>query len=160
MRRASVLTLIGLSGLVIMLGGCGGMATDTTIPDVGERRMFLALRVQDAAGNPIGGVRVFVDGRRDEFRTEWQFEPLGSGWPASWQGWQANWTSQQWSLYGPREPERLDIAVSKVGWTEDVTVVDIEDPSFDQYFIRDTMTLFPESSGQTAPPHEAEVVGG
>jgi hypothetical protein len=148
--------------LIIALSGCGGTSMDEIMGDLREQRLVLILRVQDPDGNPIGNAQVFVDGRRDDWRTDSEFLPLGEDFPAAWQDFLCNWVSEGWSMYyedGDPLGGRLDLAVRKVGWDEGLTIVLIPDTDVDRFFVRDTITLYPEGSGGNPPnPQYAEVL--
>jgi len=149
--------------LALALSGCGSAFVDPG-PDPGtlhERGLTLILRVQDADGSAIGNAQVFVDGRRDDWRTDSDFSPLGAGFPTSWQDFLVNWVSDAWAVYDDGIPttHHFDLAVRKVGWTEDVSIVNIPDSNADHFFVRDVMILYPEGSGGAPPDlHYAEVL--
>jgi hypothetical protein len=164
MTRYCVVVLSLLTAMLAALSGCGGGATDVDdgLGDLREQRLTLILRVQDADDNPIGNAQVFVDGRRDDWRTDSEFSRLGEGFPPAWQDFLCNWVSEGWSMYyEPGDPlgGRLDLAVRKVGWDEGLTIVIIPDTDVNRFFVRDTITLYPEGSGQNPPePQYAEVL--
>jgi len=155
-----LLWAIAIVGIVVALGGCAGMGfEEIKIPDFPQ--LTLILRVQDPAGDPIGNARVFVDGHWDEWTTNGFFEPLGADFPAAWVGFPANWVSEEYQITDPigSGPARFDIAVRKVGWTSDLTIVELADTNAHRYFVRDTMTLYPEGGGPQPPVlHYAEVI--
>lgn len=152
-----VLTLVVLS----ILTGCGGMDYGPDSPGYPQyRQLTLILAVQDPDGQPIANARVYVDGERDEWTTEDTFERLGPGFPHAWQDLLANWSSDFYQLIEdtPSDHVRFDLAVRKVGWGEDVSIVEIDDPTADHVFVRDVMTLYPGGSGTSPEPHYAEVI--
>ena len=116
--------------------------------------------MQDPDGNPVAHARVFVDGERDDWLTEEGFEPLGTDVPVAWQGWLANWVSDTYDIIEdtPGEAVHFDIAARKTGWGEGVSIVQIDAPTADEYFVRATITLYPGGVGSDPQPHYAEIL--
>ncbi|MEN6305586.1 MAG: hypothetical protein ABFD96_22880 [Armatimonadia bacterium] len=157
MSRTSLIHVPALLGILVLLSGCGGSygPGDSNYPDY--RTLTLALRVQDPDGNPIANARVFVDGDRYDWPTQETFEPLGTDFPAAWQGWLANWSSStDFFEDTPGEPIHFDIAVRKTGWGEGVSIVHIESPTSRYYVVRDTITLYPGGTNGSPEPQYAE----
>lgn len=143
--------------LLMGAGGCGG-SLSYNLP--GYAQLTIILRVQDVEGNPIGNARVYVDGERDEWTTASEFWPLsGTEYPLAWQGFLHNWLSEAYSLPQTQQPVRFDIAVRKMGWSTDLSLVQMPDVTAEHYFIRDVMTLYPEGAAPQPPViHQAEVL--
>lgn len=161
MRVRQVLGAVTL-GAVVVLSGCGG--SGTALPDTHllETPLSMVLRVQDADGNAIGDARVYVDGDRDDAYTDPEFWALGVGDPAAWAGFAANWFSDRWALFfGDAEPRggRVELVVRKLGWTTGLTIAVIPDTPDEHFWVRDTITLYPEGSVLPGPtPQYAEVL--
>ncbi|MBU0607984.1 MAG: hypothetical protein KKI08_08845 [Armatimonadetes bacterium] len=160
MGRTRVMGAVLAVLTVPLLAGCAGLGPEFVLPP--ELRLTLILRVQDLTGAPIGNVRVFVDGEPAEWRTDDTFEPLGVGFPEAWQSFEVNWVSESYAIFleGAVAPVNMDLAVRKVGWTDDLSLVRINDLSPEHLFVRDTMTLYPAGSGPEPVLHYAEIVAG
>ncbi|MEN6544591.1 MAG: hypothetical protein ABFE07_00960 [Armatimonadia bacterium] len=159
MSRTSLILVPALLGILVLLSGCGGSYApgDPNYPDY--RTLTLGLRVQDPDGNPIANARVFVDGDRYDWPTQETFEPLGTDFPAAWQGWLANWSSStDFFEDTPGEPIHFDIAVRKTGWGEGVSIVHIESPTSQYYVVRAVITLYPGGADGDPEPQYAEVL--
>jgi hypothetical protein len=164
--------LIGALLVVGLVAGCGGSDIDddggynpgdAAYPQYKD--LTLVLRVVDGVGNPVGGARVWVDEVRDPTATESVFRPLGSGYPAAWQGWLANWTSDAYRVVMNYrgDQDQFEIRVGKSGYSQDSTLVRVYDREPNHIFVRDTMVLhrITTMQTQTAPApatREAEVV--
>jgi hypothetical protein len=161
--RTRVLPIALMLVLSVLLGGCAG-SVDIPGTDLLEIGLSMVLRVQDAAGNAIGDARIYVDGSRDNLFTDPDFWGLGAGFPAGWQGFQANWFSDRWSLYGDDPSQRggrVELVVRKLGWTSGLTIAIIPDSPDEHFWVRDVITLFPEGSvGPDPNPQYAEVLAG
>lgn len=154
---------------VFALGGCGGGYIDDDYYHEDDYPRYtdltLILRVQTPNGNPLGGATVWIDGDRDDHRTDSEFHPLADGYPRDWWGWLANWVSDEYSVVMsyPGDADEFEMRVSKPGFTADRSTVVVEDWEPDHIFIRDVMTLRRETD-TTAPaasePHRAEVIPG
>lgn len=169
--RRGWLVLIGLAGALalVALGGCGGTDIDDDdgydpgYPDYPRyTNLTLILRVVDPDGYPIGDASVYVDGELDDEETDWEFHPLGSGYPYDWQGWLANWTSDDYRvvLNYPGDRDEFNIEVRKNGYYSDYTTVEISDYEPDEIFVRDVLVLVPRYgiySQNTEQAKEAEI---
>lgn len=147
--------------LVWALGGCGGMGYDAEEFDSQYPDLTFALRVEDPDGKPIGGARVFVDGERDDWWTESEFESVGSGFSAAWRGFETNWIRENYQIYSAIGSGKLrfDVAVRKAGWTDAVIIVQIEELTAQRYHVRGVLTMYPAGGGPADPPLQyAEVV--
>ena len=154
---------LGMLTVLVASGGCGGMDYDPDEFDSQYPDLTFALRIQDPDGNAIGSVRVWVDGERDYWWSEADYEALGSVFPSSWRGYMVNWVNKNYQILSPigSGPTRFDLAVRKTGWTEAVTVVQIDETNAQHYFVRDVLTLYPAGGGPANPPLQyAEVVEG
>lgn len=156
---------------LIALGGCGGgQIDDDNGYDPGDedypqyKDLTLILKVRNSAGKPLGGATVLIDEEEDGTLTDLQFHPLGDGYPTAWLGWLCNWTSDDYQVvmnyYG--DQDSFEIRVHKDGWTDDSTIVRVDDDEPEHIFIRDTMILYRVTDGASAKraPHYADVTGG
>lgn len=157
--RLFVLAL-AVTGVALFAGGCGG-GTDYYHSDYPQSKyLTLIMRVQNPAGDPVGGATIIVDGENDPQLTDPQFHPLGSGYPDEWQGWLANWVSDQYSVVMNFEgdSDQFEIRAHKDGWLDDYTTVLVDDSEPSDIFIRDTLTLRHVAPAAAVAPHFAEVV--
>ncbi len=164
----------GMAGLLVLsilfIGGCSGDGAYDDYywgPDTSRypqyKDLSLVLRVVDTAGRPVQGASVWVGGRLDSRRTEGRLRPLGDGYPVAWQGWLANWVSENYRavIHRPGGRDEFQIRVTKVGYIADVTTVVIEDYEPNHIFVRDVMVLRTGSgiySQETGEPRKAEVI--
>jgi hypothetical protein len=170
-QALSFYVLLAVVIAVIALGGCsGGQIDDDNGYDPGDENypqykdLTLILRIQTSAGKPLGGATVLIDEEEDSTSSDSKFHPLGDGYPTAWLGWLCNWTSDDYQVvmnyYGDRDS--FEIRVHKDGWTDDSTIVRVDDSEPDQIFIRDTMVLhrLTDTASLKRVPHYAEVTAG
>jgi hypothetical protein len=158
-RVMLILLMFAILG-VLLVGGCGG-SDSKSYPQYKD--LTLVLAVQTKAGLPIGDATVLVDGTADPVLTDVQFHPLGAGYPDAWADWLANWTSDAYQavIHNPGDQANFEIRVQKAGWTDDTTLVTVNDSEPDHIFIRDIMVMDPVKGLQAQavrPPHRAEVL--
>ena len=154
-------TLLALLAVVLLIGGCGGGGYDGYGSDYPQYKyLTLVLAVKSPGGSPIGGATIIVDGEPDAQLTDSQFHPLGDGYPDLWQGWLANWVSDQYSVVMnyPGDSDEFQITAHKAGWIDDSTTVRVDDYEPSEIFIRDTLTLRRVAAATAPQPHFAEVV--
>lgn len=164
-RRMFPLLLLGAVSVAITLAGCGGDDDDYYNEYPRTKDLTLILRVVSPGGFPIGGAEVLIDGEVDPVLTDAQLHPLGSGYPDAWQGYLANWVSDDYQVVMnfAGDSDEFEIRVRKPGWTQDSTIVRIDDFEPQHIFIRDEMVMSRvAAAGAAAPkqPHYAEVTGG
>lgn len=170
MSKLTRWTMVGFVGLALVaLAGCGGTALDDDGGyDPGDpnypqyRYLTIALRIVDGSGHALGGATVWVDGEANSVESDDQFHPLDNHYPYAWQGWAANWESDEYSVVinYPGDQDRFPIRVEKPGWTADTTMVTIHDWEPSDIYIRDVMVLWnTQTQGAAArAAHSAEVV--
>jgi hypothetical protein len=156
----------------MMLAGCsGGTIDDDDGYDPGlidfpqYRNLTIILRIVDQDGNPVGGASVWVDGEEAQEMSDNLLHPLGAGYPRDWQGWLANWVSDDYRVVinFPGDTDEFAIEVGKQGYWADETRVTVSDWEPDEIFIRDVMVLEEQNGWLTSAsadePHNAEVIG-
>ncbi|MFO7946589.1 MAG: hypothetical protein R6V19_07235 [Armatimonadota bacterium] len=151
--------LTGLIVVLLALGltlitGCGGSDIDDDDGySSGEygypqyKNLTIILRVVDPEGVPIGGASVWVDEHEDDETTDRRLHPLGDGYPRSWRGWLANWTSDDYRVVMnySGDQDTFTIAAGKHGYWSDETRVAIGDWEPDEIFVRDELVLVPKT---------------
>lgn len=158
-RRLALITLILLA--LVLAGGCGGgfdfADFETEYPEIS-----FVLRIQDPDGNAIGNARLWVDGDRDDWLSEAFYWTIGVGFPQAWAGFQANWIREDYQIYQRIGDGglRFGVTATKSGWSDASTVIDIPDLTAQQYFARDTLTMYPvgDEPPVNPPARFAEVV--
>ena len=170
MSKLNRLLMASATGLALaLLAGCGGTELDDDYGyDPGApsypqyRYLTIALRVTDGGGRALGGATVYVDGVANGTLSADQYYPLDNHYPHNWQGWAANWESDEYRVVinYPGDQDRFEIRVTKPGWTADSTMVTIHDWEPTDIYIRDVMTLWEVQTGgaRAQAAHSTEVL--
>jgi len=170
LREWTALKALLLALTVAALVGCSGSDIDDDDGyDPGYRNypqyknLTIVLRVVDPQGNPIGGASVWVADHEDDTTTDRRLHPLAEGYPRKWQGWLANWASDDYRVVinYPGDRDEFTIEAGRAGYWSAQTRVSIADYEPDEIFVRDVLVLPAKStiySAQTTEAGEAEAV--
>jgi len=95
---ARVLAVVAALGVLVALAGCDADWYEDDWDDdyddgsSYDKTVYFYLNVADEDGDPLQNVTVWIDGTRQDDKTEDEYERLGNQFPPDWRGWRYNWS--------------------------------------------------------------------